>query len=187
MKILKSVRRQIVDIRDSLDAKAHSSRRDRAKHRLSIGALHPLLFLCYGNVCRSPYAERVTLRSGGLAGSAGFYGPDRTPPDTALSAAIRRNIDHADHRSQLVTATQLIDAAAIFVFDRYNVAALRKRADVDFNKVYWLGDFDPIWAGKRAIIDPWGKTLADFLSTFERIERCVDEVVAVLQSTDDRT
>ena len=63
----------------------------------------------------------------------------------------------------------------------------RKRADVDFNKVYWLGDFDPIWAGKRAIIDPWGKTLADFLSTFERIERCVDEVVAVLQSTGDRT
>jgi protein-tyrosine-phosphatase len=92
-----------------------------------------------------------------------------------------RNLDHADHRSQVVTPELLADSDAIFVFDRFNVAELRKLGGIGPERVFWLGDFDSLWSGKRAIIDPWGKPAEEFDRTFERIERCIEEVVRVLE------
>lgn len=180
---LARLRSALVAVRDRLDARLHPGRRARASERLR--ALQPssILFLCLGNVCRSPYGAHVlSARSMNvLVDSAGFIGPDRAPPDMALEVARARGIDHADHRSKALTEELMSGAEAIFLFDRGNVARLRKFAGPDMSRVFWLGDFDPEWAGKRAIIDPWGKPREEFDRTFERIERCVDEVVRVLE------
>lgn len=180
---LARLRSALVAVRDRLDARLHPGRRAKATERLR--ALQPtsILFLCLGNVCRSPYGERVlAARSPHLrVDSAGFIGPDRAPPDTAQEVAQARGVDHADHQSKVLTQELLSEAEAIFLFDRFNVARLRQFAGPDMKRVFWLGDFDPEWAGKRAIIDPWGKPREEFDRTFARIERCVDEVVRVLK------
>jgi protein-tyrosine-phosphatase len=54
---------------------------------------------------------------------------------------------------------------------------VRSTAGAKADRILWLGDFDPEWAGKRAIADPWGKPVEEFQRTFERIERCVNAVV----------
>lgn len=109
--------------------------------------------------------------------SAGFIGPDRSPPEQALTAALARGVDHADHRSRLLTADMLRTADVVFVFDRYHLRQLRAVPGVEAANVFWLGDFDPAWAGRRSIADPWGKSDEDYANAFDRIGRCIDDAV----------
>jgi protein-tyrosine-phosphatase len=181
--VLSLLRRSLVAVRDGIDRLLHPRRRRRAKRRLAELAPRAILFLCLGNICRSPYAARVLaarVGTGVRAESAGYLGPGRPPPSEALEIARGRGIDHADHVSALVTSEQIEAAEAIFVFDRFNVRNVKTTPGARLDRVLWLGDFDPVWTGKRAIVDPWGKPLAEYEATFVRIERCVEEVARIL-------
>lgn len=184
MPVLKALRRILVAIRDRWDAHRHPARHASARRRLGARRADRIVFVCLGNVCRSPYAARVAMaRATGndlAIDSAGFIGPDRRPPDAALRVAKNRGIDHADHRSKLLTAELAEEADALFIFDRYNVARLRTSFPAHADRMFWLGDLDPEWSGKRAIIDPWGKDDAEFDATFARIERCVEVMLQVV-------
>ena len=173
----------MVAARDGIDGLLHARRRRRAAERLARLAPRSLLFVCLGNICRSPYAARVlSARAAGhvRAESAGYIGPGRAPPCEAQEIARGRGIDHGDHVSSLVTAEQMDAADVVFVFDRFNLRDVRATPGVRLDRVLWLGDFDPVWTGKRAIIDPWGKVRSEYEATFVRIERCIDEVIRAL-------
>jgi protein-tyrosine phosphatase len=160
----------------------HPYRRARARRRLREIAPGSVLFVCVGNVCRSPYAERVLGREGNgavRAVSAGIMGPGRRPPAKALEVARARGVEHADHTSRVLTRDLIEATDVLFVFDRHNARSLPKRGR-RADRIFWLGDFDPQWAGRRAILDPWGKPIDEFERTFERIERCVREVAHAL-------
>jgi protein-tyrosine-phosphatase len=180
--VLGWLRRGLVGLRDGVDGWLHPRRRRAAHARLAELAPSAVLFICLGNICRSPYAARVMggLGSAVRADSSGYLGPGRAPPSEALEVARSRGIEHADHVSKLTTPEMLDSAQAVFVFDRFNVKNLRDSPGARPERVLWLGDFDPEWSGKRAIVDPWGKPLEEYRATFERIERCVAEVVRVL-------
>jgi protein-tyrosine phosphatase len=176
------LRRSLAFVRNGVDRVLHPYRRARARRRLKAIEPTSILFVCLGNICRSPYAERVLLREGHgsvRASSAGIMGPGRPPPEEALGVARGRGIEHGEHISRMLTRDLLEAADMVFVFDRHNARSLPvhgKWAD----RIIWLGDFDPEWAGTRAILDPWGKPIEEFERTFERIERCVRELVRTL-------
>jgi len=182
--VLHFVRRRVRQLRDavrnSLDEPLHSRRNRRALRRLEQDPPASALFVCSGNICRSPYAERVwkTLEPNVPVDSAGFIGPNRAPPPEALLAAAERSIVHVDHRSKLLRQDMTRTAGAIFAFDGHLVARIRRQYPREAGKVYWLGDFDPVWSGERAISDPWGKDVQEFRRIFNRIERCVVAVLA---------
>jgi len=183
MSLISAVRRRLVRLRDAIDARRHPSRLRDARARLAALGPKSVVFVCLGNICRSPYAAHVLdarMEGGVSVASAGFILPGRPPPEAAVEAAASRGVSTAEHRSRVVTEAWLAAADAVFVFDRLNVARLRKTATVRAGRLFWLGDFDPVWTGKRAIIDPWGKPLEEFDTTFSRIERCLDEVIKVL-------
>jgi protein-tyrosine-phosphatase len=184
-----ALRQALVSVRDAIDGHLYRRRRARALQRM--GRLKPasLMFVCLGNVCRSPYAERVASRSAPrsvIIASGGFIRPGRTPPDRALEAASARGVEHSDHRSRVVNDALLAQAGAIFVFDRFNARDVRSTGRPSADRVFWLGDFDPEWTGKRAIIDPWGRSLSEFSTTFERIERCVESMLTTLSPKEER-
>ncbi|HET9950089.1 MAG TPA: hypothetical protein VFQ22_14300 [Longimicrobiales bacterium] len=179
---LRALRSMLVAVRDAVDALAHPLRRRRARARLARAHPGEVVFVCLGNICRSPYAARfleARLTNGIRVRSAGFIGPGRSPPETALEVARAHGLDHADHRSRVATPELLSSADVLFVFDRANARRLRQAA-VRPERILWLGDFDPVWSGKRAIVDPWGKERDFFELTFSRIERCLVEVQSVL-------
>ncbi len=181
MTVIGAPRRLLVSLRDRGDEYLHPRRRASAKERLVGLQPRVCVFVCLGNVCRSPYAARVAAATDRVSvDSAGFIGPDRSPPDAALRVALERGLDHSDHRSKILTPELANRADALFVLDRYNVARMRAAFPQQMNRTFWLGDFDPIWSGKRAIIDPWGKNDVDFHSTFERIERCLASLLNTL-------
>src|SRR5262249_49103056 len=91
------------------DRALHSFRRRTAAREVSTKAPASILFVCHGNICRSPFAAflfeklaRERLLTSIRVESAGFIGPDRASPPQALDAAARRGIDMSAHRSQLL-------------------------------------------------------------------------------------
>lgn len=62
-----------------------------------------LVFVCRGNICRSPYAERRALALGLRASSFGLVAADGAPPPAAaLRSAARRGIEMAECRSRRI-------------------------------------------------------------------------------------
>jgi protein-tyrosine phosphatase len=117
-----------------------------------------LLFVCLGNICRSPTAEgtmRALVDEAGLgrqvqldsAGTGGWHVGE--PPDRrAIVAARARGIElHGAARE--VTRTDFDDFDLVLAMDRSNMRALRRMAPSEEarEKVRLLREFDPASAG----------------------------------------
>lgn len=172
-------------LRAALDGRLHPTRRRRAHRRLaSLERPRRVVFVCLGNVCRSPYAEaRFRTRVDRLdlsmeVASAGFIGPGRPPPDGALREARARGLATGDHRSRLATPELVASADLVVVMEPGQARRLpgprRPRAVV-------LGDLDPRAVTRRSIRDPWGGDDEVYADVFDRIDRCVDELVRLLR------
>lgn len=163
---------------------AHPVRRARAVGILRRNpAPARIVFVCHGNVCRSPYAE-VAARHRGLAAavlSRGFIGPDRSPPDAALRVAKARGIDLSAHRSQLLDATEFEPGDLIFVMNERQRRATVFAANGLPVTVLVLGDLDPLPITRREIPDPWGRPDEDFHASYARIDRILDALAATLR------
>jgi protein-tyrosine phosphatase len=182
--LVRPARRLAARVRDRVDGGLHPRRHQRVLARLRELQPRSVLFLCLGNVCRSPYAERVLAARGpeGVqVASAGFIKPGRPPAHLAIEVASDRGIQHSDHRSRVVTPDDLRSLDVIFFFDRYNKARLMASEGVREDRVFWLGDLEPEYGGRRAILDPWGKPREEFERVFDRIDRCVARLHGVLQ------
>ena len=176
------VRSIAVAVRDRSDRARHPERRRAALRTVRRVRPSHVLFVCLGNVCRSPFAEALATNRGMSADSVGFIGPGRHPPHEALEAARRLGVDHGGHVSRQITDDDVEKADLIIVFDRFNVRRMADSHPAALPKTLWLGDLDPEWTGKRAVIDPWGRGDAFFDTTFERIARCVDELRSAAES-----
>ena len=154
------------ELRHMPDAVLRAHRRSAAKTRLSDIAPRSVVFLCNGNICRSPFAALLFARliSPDLARaisirSAGFIGTRREAPPEALASAERYGIDMSSHRSCRITRDDLRAADLIVVMSDEQARAVRScvRADA---AVIVLGDLDPVASPRRTILDPWGGTHA---------------------------
>ncbi|KQP39788.1 hypothetical protein ASF44_08665 [Pseudorhodoferax sp. Leaf274] len=143
------------------------------------GRVRRVLFVCQGNICRSPYAEhRLHALLGPDSGihvqSAGMLPRNRRPsPPQAISAAASRGLDLLPHRSQVATDAMVEGADLILVFDRINVDSLHKRHPDAMAKTRLLD-------GSAEIADPDGKDISVFTTTYQHIDTCMQTLVAEL-------
>lgn len=164
------------------DRALHPLRRRRARARLEESRPDgPVLFVCHGNICRSPYAEATLERQvhGRLeADSVGLMGPDRPSPETAVQVAAERGIDLSGHRSRLVTPERLRAAGLVAVMDPRQAAELHRR--YGFRGALVLGDLDPDPVRRRAIRDPIFQSAEVFGQVYDRIDRCLEELLEAM-------
>ena len=178
-RFLRPRKRGVLAVGDALDRARHPARHRAA--RAAVAALRPrsVLFVCLGNVCRSPYAEwavRDALEARGVAvASAGFIGPGRAPPDMAQAVARKRGVEHAASRSMLVTPEVLAETDLALVFDQGHA---RRRRRMGGATVVHMADLDPVWRGRRTIADPWGGSEEDFERAFDRIDAALATLAA---------
>jgi protein-tyrosine-phosphatase len=166
----------------------HPVRRARATRRMAgLGPVSRALFICHGNVCRSPFAAAVfgqraerRLPQKISVTSAGFIGPGRQPPDSALRAASRYGIESSAHRSSLIDAESARRSDLVVVMDRRQAEAMHQRFGVARRAIVILGDLDPAAVTRRTIRDPWGCDDTIFDASFARIIRCVDALIDTL-------
>lgn len=174
----KGIRQRLRVLRHAPDRWLHPLRRRAALSRLAGQAPEAVLFVCHGNIYRSPFAAYAFARSVASAAvdSAGFVGPDRPSPDDAIARAARAGVDLTPHRSRLLTEESVRGADLIVVV---NVAQRREvcaRWRVDRSKVLVLGDLDPEPIATREIEDPWRGEPEVLHRSYARVERCVREL-----------
>ena len=112
-----------------------------------------LLFVCLGNICRSPAGENVMkhlIEKAGLtqrfsidsAGTAGYH--IGHVPDSRMTAAIRNRGIAMKGRARQVKPSDFAEFDWIFAMDRSNyedLAAVRKRCDNPSAKLVLFCDF----------------------------------------------
>lgn len=141
--------------------------------------VNSLLFICYGNICRSPFASliaRSNVTENIKIESAGFYPEEgRMPPSTAIQAAARFEVDLGAAVSKIVTNKHVSEADLILVMDISNYELILKKFPDAINRTIFLGVFeknDEIFE----ISDPYDMSTDDTEIIFAEISRCVQKL-----------
>ena len=148
-----------------------------------------VLFVCLGNICRSPLAEaafRAEAARAGLnatadsAGTADYHVGE--PPDPrAIRTAARFGIDIAGYRGRQVQAADFDLFSHILAADHANLANLERIAPRAHGaKLSLLLDLVPGRAGE-ALADPWYGDEEGFLVTWNDVSAAARALIAELQ------
>lgn len=139
------------------------------------------VFLCLGNICRSPFAERYARRRlqerGGddLAVDSAGVGEisGRSSPRRAVEAARKRDVDLTGHTSD--TDPRGVDDAVVFVMDYNNYHDARRLYPCAADRTFFLSAFSS--EDEIAIEDPHGTDAETFDRVYAEIAECVDTLV----------
>lgn len=143
--------------------------RQRLRHAKNI------CFVCYGNICRSPFAESYARKNINEIHffSAGFHQSEQRPsPTDAINAADAYDIDLSAHRSRCLTQAVVRMADIMFVFDRRNLRDMRFNFPEATGRTFLLSDLCATQS--LEVVDPWDQGLAVFRGTYRTIQSCVD-------------
>lgn len=146
-----------------------------------------VLFICTGNICRSPTAHALLLHKAAARGldirvdSAAVSGEEiGNPPDPrALTELRRRGVPMPDHRARRVTVDDFQRYDLVLGMTASHVDALRRLAPGSADRIGLLMDYA---GGERDVDvpDPWYGSARDFVEAFDMIELGVDGVLRQL-------
>jgi len=167
-----------------------AARRQRHARRQVEQALHSaggrphVVFVCLGNICRSPFASALLrARLDGdaiMIGSAGMMPqPGRPTPELGVQAARAHGIDLWAHRSTWLTREAAEGASLLVVFDEISCSALFDRYPGLRTPIINLGQL----AAVGNISDPIDGDYAVFQSTYERIAAGTTELASLLRGS----
>jgi protein-tyrosine phosphatase len=133
-----------------------------------------LLFVCLGNICRSPLAEgalRAEVARRGLAltvdsAGTGDWHAGEAPDRRAQATARRHGVDVSGLRARQATPDDFRRFDHVIALDHDNLANLRALAPADATaQLSLLLDWVPGRAG-QAVADPWFGDEAGFETTW---------------------
>lgn len=154
-----------------------------------------ILFICKGNVCRSPFAEcasgkifsergmqGVSFQSAGLEVSLSL-----PPPDLAVEVAQRMGVSLKGHRSVGITEEMVKSADMLIVMEAWHIQRLRGLYPAFRDKMFLLplfrADLNPTQNSfyRFNISDPYGADRETYLAAFARIEECLQGLLDQMQ------
>jgi protein-tyrosine phosphatase len=149
--------------------------------------LRKVLFVCTGNICRSPLAEgilREKLNKRNIAAevdSCGFesFHVGDSPDSRALEVAAKRGIDLSSHRARLFSSRDFDRFDYIYAMDssHYNNIMRVARNDSDREKVDYM--LNVLYPGEnRGVQDPWYHNLKAFENVYLQLDEACDALVA---------
>lgn len=152
-----------------------------------------ILFVCLGNIIRSPLAAALFEREAKARGLEGKYEADsaatsdyeigRPPDPRMLRVAGRRGFQYT-HTARQVERSDIEEADLVIVMDLENktdVEALAPKPE-QRSKIHLLREFDPQARGEIAIPDPWYGGSSGFEETYDVTERSVRGLLDALEA-----
>jgi len=147
-----------------------------------------ILFVCLGNICRSPMAEgllRARAGAGGLdlvvdSAGTGDWNLGKAPDPRAQAVARRHGVDISMLRARQVAAADFQRFTDIFALDAANLQDLRVLRPADATaRLSLLLDHVPGRFG-QAIADPYYGDEAGFDLAWAEISGAVDAILGAL-------
>lgn len=148
-----------------------------------------VLFVCLGNICRSPIAEGQLRRRAAMAGldivvdsaGTGDWHLGRAPDPRAQAVAQAHGVDISMLRARQVAPGDFRRFTDILALDAANLADLQKLRPADASaRLALLRDVVPGRAG-QPIADPYYGDAADFERAWAEIAEATDRLVTLLR------
>jgi protein-tyrosine phosphatase len=148
-------------------------------------SVQSVLFVCKGNICRSPLAEayfqslvekegrQMTVRSAGLETT-----PGKPAHAKAKAVALQHRLSLDEHATMQVHMKLVDQSDLIIVMEIVQKDRIQRLYPRSKGKVVLLGRFDSV--GSLEIADPYSGTNEDFHSCFQQVSRCCDVLAARL-------
>lgn len=144
-----------------------------------------ILFVCLGNICRSPLAEAIMadkikkLKLDAEVDSAGFETFHRGDPadPRSVEVAARHGIRLSDHVARMFSTADFDRFDKIYVMDRHNYGDVigKARNEQDKKKVdYLLNVLHP--GHNRHVPDPWYGGKEDFETVFDMLDEACEAI-----------
>ena len=147
-----------------------------------------VLFVCMGNICRSPLAEGVFkkkvdeygLTSCLLSDSAGThdYHIGHAPDERAILIAKEYGYDISQLRAREIKSSDFENFDYIFYMDEVNESMLKIKSQTLLAhraQLYYLMDYAGF--GKKPIKDPYYGDLQEFKATVELLEKAMPKII----------
>lgn len=144
-----------------------------------------VIFVCWGNICRSPMAERVAVGQAsaqGLSGvrftSAGVSSEETGNPIDARARRVltAHGYDASHHRAHRITAAEIADADLVIGLEQLHLDRMERIAPQATNLAL-LTDFDPDATPGSGIDDPWYGGPEGFETTLAAVEAAMPGVL----------
>ncbi|OYO12725.1 low molecular weight phosphatase family protein [Enemella evansiae] len=144
-------------------------------------------FVCWGNICRSPMAERVAEAYAEREGltdvefsSSGVSSEELgNPMDPRAAQWLRENGYRADdHTAHQVTREEIDGADLVVAMEDLHVDRMRRLRPEHPEKLRLLTDFDPDAEPGSGVPDPWYGDADGFGDTLASIEAAMPGVFA---------
>jgi protein-tyrosine phosphatase len=138
-----------------------------------------ILFVCLGNICRSPLAEGITrkryheLSLKGRVASAGtaYWEEGKKADQRSIKVASLKGIDISNHRARQVSLSDFEDYDLVIAMDENNERDLLRLAPAAYHfKIRRLKDES---GNPVSVQDPYYGSERDFLSVFNLLEKCI--------------
>lgn len=149
-----------------------------------------VLFVCLGNICRSPLAEAIfkhKIKSRGLTekieadscGTSNYHIGDQPDPRTLANA--ERNGVVIDHCGRQLSVDDLADFDYVLAMDHSNLRNILRLpgSEAYEQKVQLLRNFDPLEKGE--VPDPYYGGEQGFQNVFEMLDRTMESFVDHLE------
>jgi protein-tyrosine phosphatase len=144
-----------------------------------------VLFVCLGNICRSPLAEAAFRRAAEQAGlditidsaGTGDWHIGKAPDERAIATASRHGCNITQYRARQLCAADFAHFTHIFALDASNLSAIRQAAPGEFaGEVTLLLD---MVAGRegQSVVDPYFGDEAGFETTWDEVTEAAQALV----------
>ena len=147
--------------------------------------MQKIVFICHGNICRSPMAEYVFADLVKKAGKGAEFsvssaavsyeeiGNDVYPPAKRVLAA--KGVPCPPRGAHRITSKEAEEADLLLCMDHFNLYRLKSISPAAAGKARLLGEFG---LGGKEIEDPW--YTGNFERVYEEIALCSEELLRVL-------
>ena len=150
-----------------------------------------ILFVCTGNICRSPLAEGILrdklgrMKIPSLVDSCGFesFHAGDPPDPRAVAVAMKYKIDISGHRARLFSYSDFAKFDRIYVMDSGHFRNVMKaaRIDSDRSRVDYL--LNVLYPGQNlGVTDPWYHDGKMFEEVYLQLDKACQVIAVELSS-----
>jgi protein-tyrosine-phosphatase len=147
-----------------------------------------ILFVCIGNICRSPFAHGLFTKLVYQSGYEGFYAesagllalPGNSATYLAQKVAAEYGVDLAEHKAKPISRELVDGSDLILVMEKPQKDTLIENFPEATDKTFLIRRFARFGSQSRGIADPYGLQYDAYRFCFLDIEDAVSGLVELL-------